>query len=338
MAAFVLAFGILAGLSAHRFLGSRRPLIGACVVLAAAADLTLVGSGRPMNAYSLDREPGISRSQFNGSREVLDRVRELTSRSAPAARIDTVNDSMDWAMGATLLEIPTANGNEPMAMIRLMQVRLCFTGGERWGRYYQVSGPDSPILPLLNVRYLLSRTPIESQNYVKIVEIPGRALYENSRALPRFFLVGRTLSVRGADEGLRLMKAGGFDPRSVAVVESQVKLDGQADGAVRVVKYEPRRVILDVVSEAPSFLVTSETHYPGWRAWVDERESPLTLTNVAFRGLPVPAGRHRVEMRFEPRILVWGAWLSGLGALLLMAALLFGDKMRRRAPWTSSSS
>ena len=64
-------------------------------------------------------------------------------------------------------------------------------------------------------------------------------------------------------------------------------------------------------------LVTSEAWYPGWRAWIDGREHPLMLTNAAFRGLPVPAGRHTVTMRFEPAIL----WQSGALALAALAAL-----------------
>jgi len=296
----------------------------------AALDLLAAGSGRNLNAESLRLSPGVTYTHFDGDQAVLAGVRALIHSTVPPWRIDTVDDSMSWAVGAPLLEIPSANGNDPFAPARLIQARRSFTGGERWGRYYQVADPDSPVLPLLNVRYLLSRTPVKSKSYVKIAEMPGRAVYENRRALPRFFLVGRTDFVRGAEEGLRLMADGGFDPRSVAIVESPVKVGGRAEGTVRVMMYEPRRVILDVGSAAPAFLVTSETDYPGWRAWVDGRESTLTLTNLAFRGLPVPAGHHRIEMRFEPRIIWYSLAASGLGWTLLAWAIARGG--RRSSP------
>jgi len=73
--------------------------------------------------------------------------------------------------------------------------------------------------------------------------------------------------------------------------------------------------MLESHSPAPAFLVTSEAYYPGWRAFVDGRPERLALTNVAFRGLPVPAGRHRVEMRFEPGILRYSAVVSGFAWL-----------------------
>ena len=62
-----------------------------------------------------------------------------------------------------------------------------------------------------------------------------------------------------------------------------------------------RQFVLDVDTPAPAFLVTSETAYPGWHAWVDGHPRALVTTNVAFRGLAIPAGKHVVKMRFDPR-------------------------------------
>ena len=51
-------------------------------------------------------------------------------------------------------------------------------------------------------------------------------------------------------------------------------------------EYGLQQVRLSVESERPAYLVTSETHYPGWRAYVDGRPQPIYYTNVAFRGFP----------------------------------------------------
>jgi Bacterial membrane protein YfhO len=352
MAAFVLSVAVLAGLGADRIALFRKPLAGGLLVAVAAAELTAAGSGRPLNTGSLTAEPGLTYSSFDGSTEVLTRVRSLTRRARPPWRIDTIDDSMNWAHGAALTEVPTANGNDPFALIRFMQVRLSVTGGERWGRYYQVSKPVSPVLDLMNVRYLLSRAPLgetQSPGLSPAATIPGRTVYENLDALPRFFFVSRIHHVRGMEEGLSVMRASDFRPAEAAVVEGTVEFQsgtGTPHGSVRVIEYEPRRVTLELESAVQAFLVTSETYYPGWRAFVDGRERPLVLTNVAFRGMPVEAGRHRIEMRFEPAILWRGAVLSAAGWALLVAAFAFGDNGRKRtagrgtAPsqWTSSSS
>ncbi len=313
MVSFVAAMAVLAGFGAQRLLGTARPAVKTGLVAVAALDLIATGSGRPMNTGALRLDPGLTYTHFDGSAEVLSKVRALTGRSVPPSRIDTVDDSMNWAMGAALTEVPTANGNDPFALYRLMQVRLIVTGGERWGRYYQVANTESPVLDLLNVRYLLSRRPLDGKGLELSAQLPGRSVYENPDALPRFFLVSRIRRVETMEEGLRLLRSPAFHPREEAVVEGPIEFDagtGFPGGTVNVRAYEPRRVLLEVDAAAPAFVVSSEVSYPGWKAWVDGRRQPLAMTNVAFRGLPVPAGRHTVEMRFEPALLWWGAGVS----------------------------
>jgi uncharacterized membrane protein YfhO len=85
---------------------------------------------------------------------------------------------------------------------------------------------------------------------------------------------------------------------------------------VTVARYGLQTVELTVDTPTTQYLVTSETQYPGWRAWVDGASQPIYYTNVAFRGLVVPAGRHNVVMRFEPLIFRYSAAASALAWLL----------------------
>ena len=89
-----------------------------------------------------------------------------------------------------------------------------------------------------------------------------------------------------------------------------------ADGTVGVARYADEEVILETRNAGEGFLVSSEVHYPGWRAWVDGREIPIYYTNLAFRGVFVPAGNHEVIYRFLPKILFY----SGLVSLFTMLA------------------
>jgi uncharacterized membrane protein YfhO len=263
----------------------------------------------------------------------------MVNQSVPPARIETVQDSNNWAVGASLTEVPTANGDDPLALVRLLKVRLLFAKGELWNRYYEASRLGSPLVNLLNIRYVLSLAPsdpppVREAGFRKVEELPGRRIYENPNVLPRFFLVWRVRRVANMEEGLAVMGSPQFDPGAMAVVEGPVDSANFPEAArlkaVKVLHYEPQRVVIETDSPAPAFLVTSETYYPGWRAFVDGEERPLSLTNVAFRGMPVPAGRRRIEMRFEPRILWHGAVISLLAWVMLVGVL----SLRRRGPKT----
>src|SRR5262249_38011060 len=98
-----------------------------------------------------------------------------------------------------------------------------------------------------------------------------------------------------------------------------------ATGSVSTISYSNRELALDINASGDVFLVTSEAYFPGWRAWIDGRPADLVLTNAAFRGVPIPAGRHHIRMRFSPRVLSYGAALSAA----TIAALVIGCFLRR---------
>jgi hypothetical protein len=182
------------------------------------------------------------------------------------------------------------------------------------------------VLKLMNVRYLISARALENPGgLIAVAELPGTRIYENPGALPRFFLVKRIRRAGDMDAALAILRSRDFDARSEAVVEGTVQLEktATAEGAVRVLEYGARQFVLEVDTPAPAFLVTSETAYPGWHAWVDGQPRTPVTTDVAFRGLAVPGGKHLVKMRFDPEILWRAAWLT-LAAAFGLAMLWFG--------------
>ncbi|MEK7405744.1 MAG: YfhO family protein [Acidobacteriota bacterium] len=324
MLSFQLGVAALAALGAERLLAGRHAVLAAALVAVAVIELILAGSGRPMNTMVVRDDPGVTLREFEGSRETLERMRSLVNQTVPPARVEGYRDSWRWANFGLMTGIPTASGNDPLALERILAVRRIFGKGEYWLRYWELFALDSPVPDLLNVRYLISYAPsaepaVRHPKWARVADLPGHQVYENRDVLPRFFLVSE---VRAVPPG-----SPGFDPRRAASVEGLPAFTG-APGEVKVLKYTLREVALEVNAAGPSFLVTSEAHYPGWRAFVDGRPARLFLTNVAFRGLPVPAGRHRVEMRFEPHILWYGLALSALAWALLAWALVTGRARR----------
>ena len=177
-----------------------------------AVDLLAVGSGRPFNVSSTAAEPGMTRDSIDGSREFAARLRSLTGAVTPPYRFDTADASYSWASSAALLELPTANGCDPLAPERVIQVRLSFAPGARWGTCYQVVDAASPVLRLIGARYLISRAAVNAPDFRPAGEFVGYRIFENPRALPRFFLTGRVRVARGLARIRGLAARGGFRP------------------------------------------------------------------------------------------------------------------------------
>jgi len=314
---FALGLAVLAGLGAERFLRGARWQVAVGIVI--AADLLLAGSDRPFNTASLAAEPGITHDSVDGNRELITRLRTLTATAMPPYRIDTTAGLYLWASSAPLMEIPTANGCDPLAPERMIQVRLSFAPGKRWGTCYQVVNAGSSVLGLANVKYLVSRG-----------QSGGYRIDENTHVLPRFFLVRQVRAAGGLAEAERALQAADFDPAQTAIVESPAAELPRPEtaGSVEVVSYAASELAVRTHSTGPSFLVASEAWYPGWEATLDGRPTRLYITDVAFRGVAVPAGDHRIAMQFVPRILYRSAVVSLIALLAVAFVLLSGARTR----------
>jgi hypothetical protein len=150
-------------------------------------------------------------------------------------------------------------------------------------------------------------------------------IYENTRSLPRAWLATDALAL-GEEQTLDVIKSGRlpdgskWEPRRTALAEPEtgVKLAGGASaGRAEVTRYEPNRVDVRTQAAAPSILVLSENHYPGWRAYLDGESVGVLRVDYDLRGVVVPAGAHEVRFVYRPK-----SALVGLLVSLLTAAAL----------------
>jgi len=90
-------------------------------------------------------------------------------------------------------------------------------------------------------------------------------------------------------------------------------------GSVEVLDELPTALRLRVEQAAPNYLVLTQAHYPGWKAYVDGVPAELVRANYAFSALDVPAGEHVIDVRYEPESWRWGLMLLGVGVVALSA-------------------
>jgi len=76
-----------------------------------------------------------------------------------------------------------------------------------------------------------------------------------------------------------------------------------------------------------SYLVLTDTYYPGWEATIDGNNSPVLRCNYAMRAIALPPGKHRISFVFQPMSFRIGAWIS-LFSLFLILGLWFMKRER----------
>jgi len=331
----------IAGLAALGLESLRlRPALRYAITAVIALDLFFTGSGRPMNVISIQQDPGVTRDAFDGSPELLDGVRSRVNASNPPSRVDTVDAGAFWSIAGPITGVPSANGISPLAPEFVIQLRLFLHDGFRWGWYYPLEHLDSPVLDLLGARYIIAGPQAAARlnalpRFRHITSLPGNELFENLTVMPRFFLVRDVRLVHSLAEAHNLIAGGAIDLRRTAVTEDTAVGAGyirpavalpSAPDSVSVVSYQPDSLELSVAAAAPALLVASETEYPGWRTSIDGHAAPIHRVDIALRGVPVPAGSHRVRMEFRPVILPVSLGIS-LAALVLLGLLARSSRL-----------
>ncbi len=230
-----------------------------------------------------------------------------------------------------LYGIPSADGYANLTPHDLTQIwgnekergfieRLVYQSGDRL-----VARPGfGRLLSLYNVRYLITHLPFREDGFELLgIYGPGAHLYENRNVMPRAFAVPTYTLVADLPAALNYMVSPNFDPGREVVLftppQEHTPASNPAGFAshVELTRYEPLRVTIDASANQPAFLVLSDLAYPGWEATVDGQPTPIYQANGAIRAVPLSGGQHRVEFRFRPKPLRYGALISGFSALAL---------------------
>jgi uncharacterized membrane protein YfhO len=84
----------------------------------------------------------------------------------------------------------------------------------------------------------------------------------------------------------------------------------------------PTRTVVDATATAPGILVLADAYYPGWRATLDGRSTPIFPADWGLRGVALPEGRHTLVFEYRPDWLPAAVLMTvaGLLATLLMLA------------------
>ncbi|MEY8338111.1 YfhO family protein [Lachnospiraceae bacterium 62-35] len=75
-------------------------------------------------------------------------------------------------------------------------------------------------------------------------------------------------------------------------------------------------------------LFTSIPYDKGWKVWVDGQKMAVTKIADTFLTVAIPAGEHKIEMKYEPQGLRTGAFIT-IGSVLVILALVTAERMIR---------
>ncbi len=239
-------------------------------------------------------------------------------------------------------------------LFRILPVGKLF-GDNRWAYYHQTIGGYTPIkmysieelvekniyngwdpklpinwnvLKILNVKYVISQQPLQYPLLKPFAQDAAQHLYAYyfTGYLPRAFFVGQYTVIKDARQRLRTINSKNFDPAQTAILEEKLPVPiYQPDSSfVKVLKFNPNELKLQVYTDKQSLLVISQIYYPpGWKIFVDGKKvDKVFKTDHAIQSIIVPAGLHKVEMRFAPDSYYRNMRMARIASIVIYLAIL----------------
>ncbi len=160
----------------------------------------------------------------------------------------------------------------------------------------QVDKNNKSVLNMLDTKYFIVPPQQQQQQY---------SVIKNDSALGACWFVKEVKFVNGPVEEMNALDK--FDPSQTAVVDNSFKsiIPGQPasdpSAKIKLDSYDNDDIKYSTTANTNQFAVLSEVYYPaGWQAYIDGKKTGYTKVNYVLRGIPVPAGTHSIEFKFEP--------------------------------------
>ncbi|HQK98206.1 MAG TPA: YfhO family protein, partial [Bacteroidia bacterium] len=195
----------------------------------------------------------------------------------------------------------------------------------------QISKGNMNVLNMLNTKYFIVNNPQDNTPAVQI----------NQGALGNAWFVENWKVVPNADAEIAELDS--MNTKTTAVIDQrfadEVKgleqnvIDSTASITLNADGYSPKELKYTSNSSKDRLAVFSEVHYPaGWNAYVDGKLTPHIRLNYVLRGMKVPAGKHEIVFKFEPKVFIEGEQIALAGSIALFLVVAGVAFMEFRKP------
>jgi O-antigen/teichoic acid export membrane protein len=199
---------------------------------------------------------------------------------------------------------------------------------------YSYDSLDSPLLDLLNVKYVVTTQHIPNPNYTLVYEDEVR-IYRNDDYLPRAFAVYDAEVIEDDERLLQALQT--LNPRERVLLSTnppQEYLETASSAPVelvaqaRILTYGINDVVVEADLPRDGWLVLADSYFPGWKAFLQlddgqEQELGIYRADYNFRAVHLSAGSSVVRFRYSPMSLKLGVYATFIAGVMMLAVAGF---------------
>ncbi|MEW6097417.1 MAG: YfhO family protein [bacterium] len=197
-------------------------------------------------------------------------------------------------------------------------------------------GGGGNLLDVLNIKYVISKFELKMRQLKRVYEDEAIKIYWNTTYLPRAFFVSKVRIIKDRQKILEVMKNPSFDSTNELIIEEEIpnsQFQILNKSKIKIVDYQPNKVILNGYCDVDCILFLSDTYYPNWKAFIDGKPTKVYRANYAFRAINFPAGSHKVEFVYLPLSFLVGIIGSVITVFILIRLIVtvqMGKKIEYR--------
>jgi hypothetical protein len=277
---------------------------------------------------------GVNKRYLNDEQFVPNSIKRTTFVQTPADKLILQDDALDYRVlnltGSTFNENNTSYwhksiGGYHAAKLRRYQEMIDYhispeieaaynEIAQASGAMEEVDGSKFNVLNMLNTKYFI----LPAGRNGEAIPIQNPYAYGNA------WFVKNVSYVANANEEIETLYD--INPRETAVVDKRFEetLNGVTTtntdslASITLTSYSPNHLVYETTNENDGIAIFSEIYYPdGWQVTIDGQPATLARANYILRALHLPAGKHVVEMMFDPQSLHLTEGIA-YGALVLL--------------------
>ena len=277
---------------------------------------------------------GVNKRYLNDEQFVPNSIKRTTFVQTPADKHILQDDALDYRVlnltGSTFNENNTSYwhksiGGYHAAKLRRYQemidhhispeIEAAYNEiAQTSGAMEEVDGSKFNVLNMLNTKYFI----LPAGRNGEAIPIQNPYAYGNA------WFVKNVSYVANANEEIETLYD--INPRETAVVDKRFEetLNGVTTtntdslASITLTSYSPNHLVYETTNENDGIAIFSEIYYPdGWQVTIDGQPATLARANYILRALHLPAGKHVVEMKFDPQSLHLTEGIA-YGALVLL--------------------
>lgn len=241
-----------------------------------------------------------------------------------AAKLRRYQELVEEHIAKEIPQIYTALGEAKLDTVRMMAENSRFP-------IYDLSEVNTdalyPVLNMLNTRWFILGAGEKGE--VKL-PVENTAAYGNAWFVDNVKLVDNANAEIEELHNVNLRHTAVVDKSFVSALGDVEALRSDSSDKVVQTELTSTTVKYDVESKNGGLVVFSEIYYPGWKATIDGAPAEIGRANYVLRAMIVPAGKHKIEMVYDPQSLHTTEAVATTAFILLVLGFLFAIFMEWR--------